>query len=73
MRVNVNIDDDFLKEIDESAKKLHLSRSAFICLSCSVCMAMPFGMSTLNTKKNVWDTLIKGKPILLDDENEENE
>lgn len=70
MRVNVNIDDDFLKEIDESAKKLHLSRSAFICLSCSICMAMPFGMSTLSTKVNVWDTLIKGKPILLEDDEE---
>lgn len=70
MRVNVNIDDDFLKEIDKSAKKLHLSRSAFICLSCSVCMAMPFGMSTLGTKVNVWDTVIKGKPILLEDDEE---
>lgn len=69
MRVNVNIDDDFLKEIDESAKKLHLSRSAFICFCCSVCMAMPLGMSSLNTKVNIWDNVINGKPLkLLEDE-----
>ena len=36
MRCNVNIDEQLVKEIDEKAKSLHLSRSAYISMACSV-------------------------------------
>ena len=33
MRVNINISDDLLKQIDEKAKSLYVSRSAYITLA----------------------------------------
>ena len=33
MRVNINISDDLLKQIDEKAKSLFVSRSAYITLA----------------------------------------
>ena len=35
MRVNVNLDEELIKEIDVRAKALHLSRSAYISMSCA--------------------------------------
>lgn len=35
MRVNVNLDEELIKEIDKRAKTLHLSRSAYISMSCA--------------------------------------
>lgn len=35
MRVNVNLDEELIKEIDVRAKGLHLSRSAYISMSCA--------------------------------------
>lgn len=35
MRININLDEDLIKEIDERAKSLHLSRSSYIALSCA--------------------------------------
>lgn len=35
MRVNINLDEELLPKIDEEAKRLHLSRSAYICVCCS--------------------------------------
>lgn len=35
MRVNVNLNEDLLTKIDEEAKRLNLSRSAFISVCCS--------------------------------------
>lgn len=35
MRVNINLDEELLPLIDEEAKRLHISRSAYICVCCS--------------------------------------
>lgn len=35
MRVNVNLNEDLLAKLDEVAKKLNISRSAFISVCCS--------------------------------------
>lgn len=35
MRVNVNLNEDLLTKLDEVAKKLNISRSAFISVCCS--------------------------------------
>lgn len=35
MRVNVNLDEELLPLIDEEAKRLHISRSAYLCVCCS--------------------------------------
>lgn len=35
MRVNVNMNENLLSRIDEEAKRLNLSRSAFISVCCS--------------------------------------
>lgn len=35
MRVNVNLDEQLIKEIDEKAKQLFLSRSAYISMACA--------------------------------------
>lgn len=35
MRVNVNINEDLLTKIDAAARKLHVSRSAYISLAVS--------------------------------------
>lgn len=35
MRVNVNMNDDLLTRVDAEAKRLNISRSAFISICCS--------------------------------------
>lgn len=35
MRISVNLDENLVEEIDKKAKKLHVSRSAYIALSVS--------------------------------------
>lgn len=35
MRVTINLNDDLVSLIDEEAKRLNISRSAFICVCCS--------------------------------------
>lgn len=46
MRVNVNIDEKFLPEIDRKAKQFHVSRSAYI----SMCVARQIQMDDMTER-----------------------
>lgn len=35
MRVNINMDEELLKAVDEQANKIHVSRSAYIAFACT--------------------------------------
>lgn len=35
MRVNINMDEELLKAVDEQATKIHVSRSAYIAFACT--------------------------------------
>lgn len=35
MRVNINMDEELLKSVDEQANKIHVSRSAYIAFACT--------------------------------------
>lgn len=35
MRVNINMDEPLLRRVDEAARKLYISRSAFLALSAA--------------------------------------
>lgn len=35
MRVNINMDQELLKAVDEQATKIHVSRSAYIAFACT--------------------------------------
>lgn len=49
MRVNVNLNEDLLSKIDENAKVLNISRSAFISVCCSSDMNVDYKL--FNTEK----------------------
>lgn len=38
MRININMNEELVKKIDEAAKQLHISRSAYISISVSLKM-----------------------------------
>lgn len=68
MRVNVFFDDELLTEIDKTAKKFHMSRSAFISFCCSYCMIAPIGLTDIATKKFLYKGIKNGKIEVNDDE-----
>jgi len=35
MRLNINMDEDLIRKVDEAAKKMHVSRSAYIAFAVS--------------------------------------
>lgn len=35
MKVNINLDDSLVKKVDERAKSMYVSRSAYICMALS--------------------------------------
>jgi len=35
MRVNINMDEDLIRKVDEAANKMHVSRSAYIAFAVS--------------------------------------
>ena len=49
-RVQIVVDEDFLKDIDKAASKLHLSRSAFMTMCCAYTMLMPSGITKVKDK-----------------------
>lgn len=56
MRVNINMSEDLVKKIDEKAKALYLSRSAYISMAVS--------------QKLQADELMKNLPILMQQQQE---
>ena len=73
MRVNINISDDLLKQIDEKAKSLFVSRSAYITLalvqklqSDSVIDSMPT-LVDLAKKAQATDTTVQAEQLKLED------
>lgn len=56
MRVNINMSEDLVREIDKKAKALYLSRSAYISMAVS--------------QKLQADELIKNLPILMHQQQE---
>lgn len=72
-RVNISIDDKILADIDKSAKKLGVTRSAFITVCCSLGMVAPFGLADFETKKRELVAIMKGDISIDDDPDEISE
>lgn len=58
MKININVSDDLLKRIDDKAKSLNITRTAYICMSVS---------NQLNQ-----DSMIDMLPKILDTLSEKN-
>lgn len=63
MRINMNMPEELVKKVDERAKELYLSRSAFITMAVSeklqaddVVKIMPDVLSAINNLKNMEDS-----------------
>lgn len=52
-KIQIVVDEDFLKDIDNYAKKMQLSRSAFMNMCCAYTMLMPSGVLNFKGKKGL--------------------
>ncbi len=52
-RVQIVVDENFLKDIDKAASKLQLSRSAFMSMCCAYTMLMPSGILKVKDKQRL--------------------
>ena len=74
MRININISDDLLKQIDEKAKALFVSRSAYITLALvqkmqndSVLDTMPSLVKMAQQAQNGDVSYISSEQLSIDD------